>query len=289
MNARVRFCAKSSIFPRRHINIEQTNIVKHTGFLQGFVHKYENPVQYILKLNEAKVLMNGWIGRSIRVEFLDNIKCVHCGRSIKKTYNNGYCYPCFVKLPENDLCIVKPHECHYHLGTCRDSEWGVAHCMVPHYVYLAVSSGVKVGLTRKNNEKKRWVDQGAVQAIAIAEVPTRKIAGELEAYLTQYLADKTDWRKMLKGEVEPVDLIGLREKIYEYFPEEYKQYMIEEDEWMNFIYPILEQVQKVKPYNLDKQPVIEDRLIGMKGQYLLFENGVLNIRKYYGYQVEISG
>ncbi|WP_153944945.1 DUF2797 domain-containing protein, partial [Acinetobacter baumannii] len=70
------------------------------------------------------------------------------------------------------------------------------HCMIPHYVYLALSSGVKVGLTRKNNEKKRWVDQGAVRAIPIAEVPTRKMAGELEVYLTQYVADKTDWRKM---------------------------------------------------------------------------------------------
>jgi hypothetical protein len=262
--------------------------VKHTGFIQGFVHQYEDPVQYRLKLDEEVIPVNEWIGRIVRVATLGRIECVHCGRSIKKTYNSGYCYPCFTRLPENDLCIVKPHECHYHLGTCRDPEWGEAYCMIPHYVYLALSSGIKVGLTRKNNEKKRWVDQGAVRAIPIAEVPTRKIAGELEVYLTQYVADKTDWRKMLKGEVELVDLLELREEIYGYFPEEYKQYILREDEWMEFVYPSLERIQKVKAYNLDKQPIVEDRLLGIKGQYFIFENGVLNIRKYCGYQVEIS-
>lgn len=263
--------------------------MKHTGFLQGFTHQYEDPVQYILPLEDEKIIMNDWIGKTIRIEFLGKIKCISCGRSIKKTYNSGYCYPCFTKLPENDLCIVKPHECHYHLGTCRDPEWGEAHCMIPHYVYLAISSGVKVGLTRKHNEMKRWVDQGALRAIPIAEVPTRKLAGELEMHLTQYVADKTDWRKMLKGEIELVDLLELRDQMQAYFPDEFKPYILKEDEWIDVVYPILEQIKKVKTYNLDKQPVIEDCLIGIKGQYLIFTNGVINVRKYSGYQVEISG
>jgi hypothetical protein len=262
--------------------------VKHTGSIRGFVHQYEDPVQYRIKLNDEAIPVNEWIGRKVRISFLGRITCIHCGRSIKKTYNSGYCYPCFTKLPENDLCIVKPNECHYHLGTCRDPEWGEAHCMIPHYVYLALSSGVKVGLTRKHNEKKRWVDQGAIRAIPIAEVPSRKIAGELEAHLAKYVADKTDWRKMLKGDVEPVDLLELREEVLRYFPDEYKQYILKKDEWIDFVYPVLEQIQKVKAYNLDKQPIIEDRLIGIKGQYLIFENGVVNIRKYCGYEVEIS-
>ncbi|MFT9849054.1 DUF2797 domain-containing protein [Aneurinibacillus sp. REN35] len=262
--------------------------MKHSGFIQGFVHRHEEPVQYRLKLDEEAIPVNDWIGDTVRIASLGRMECIHCGRNIKKTYNSGYCYPCFTKLPENDLCIVKPHECHYHLGTCRDPEWGEAHCMIPHYVYLALSSGVKVGLTRKNNEKKRWVDQGAIRAIPIAEVPTRRMAGELEVYLTQYVADKTDWRKMLKGDVELIDLLALREEIYEYFPDTYKPYILKEDEWVEFAYPILEKIEKVKAYNLDKQPVIEDRLIGIKGQYLIFENGVLNVRKYCGYQVEIS-
>jgi hypothetical protein len=261
----------------------------YTGFLHGFVHNYENPVQYVLPLGEDNINMNDWVGKTIRIEFLGKMECINCGRSIKKTFNSGYCYPCFTSLPENDLCIVKPHECHFEQGTCRDPEWGVAHCMIPHYVYLAVSSGAKVGLTRKNNQMKRWVDQGAVRAIPIAEVPTRKLAGELEVHLAQYVADKTDWRKMLKGDITLVDLLELREQIQEYFPEKYKQYALKEDEWVDFVYPILEKIDKVKAYNLDKQAVVEDCLIGIKGQYFIFKNGVLNVRKYSGYQVQISG
>ncbi|WCN38326.1 DUF2797 domain-containing protein [Aneurinibacillus uraniidurans] len=258
------------------------------GFLHGFTHRYENPVQYLLALGDDTIVLNEWIGKTVRIAFLERIACISCGRSIKKTYNSGYCYPCFTKLPENDLCIVKPHECHHHLGTCRDPEWGEAHCMIPHYVYLAVSSGVKVGLTRKHNERKRWVDQGAVRAIPIAEVPNRKLAGELEVHLTQFVADKTDWRKMLKGDVTLVDLLAVRDELYAQFPDAFQPYRIEEDEWLDIVYPILEQITKVKAYNLDKQSVIEDELIGIKGQYMIFKGGVLNIRKFSGYEVEMS-
>ncbi|WP_027416930.1 DUF2797 domain-containing protein [Aneurinibacillus terranovensis] len=262
--------------------------MKYIGFLQGFQHQYESPIHYVLQLADERVTMNDWIGRQLHLEFKGKIECISCGRKIKKTYNNGYCYPCFTKLPENDLCIVKPHECHYDRGTCRDPEFGKTHCMIPHYVYLAVSSGVKVGLTRKNNEMKRWIDQGAMRAIPIAEVPTRKLAGELEVYLSQFLADKTDWRKMLKGEVELVDLLELREEVQAKFPEEFQPYILKEDQWVDVTYPLTGQIDKVKTYNLDKQPVIEDELIGIKGQYLLFKNGVLNVKKYSGYQVELS-
>jgi hypothetical protein len=262
--------------------------VTYKGFLQGFEHRYENPVQYVLPLGEQHLNMNEFIGDKVHLAFTGKMECVNCGRKIKKTYNSGYCYPCFTKLPENDLCIVKPHECHYHLGTCRDPEFGLSHCMIPHYVYLAISSGVKVGLTRKNNEQKRWVDQGAVRAIPIAEVPDRKTAGELEVYLTQFLADKTDWRKMLKGEVELVDLLQLREEIQEKFPERFQPFILKEDQWNEFVYPVTEKLDKVKAYNLDKQPEIADELIGIKGQYLMFKNGVLNLRKYSGYEVEFS-
>ncbi|WCK53955.1 DUF2797 domain-containing protein [Aneurinibacillus sp. Ricciae_BoGa-3] len=260
----------------------------YKGFLQGFKHRYENPVQYVLPLGEQQINMNEYIGNKVRLAFTGKMECVNCGRKIKKTYNSGYCYPCFTKLPENDLCIVKPHECHYHLGTCRDPEFAISHCMIPHYVYLAISSGVKVGLTRKNNEKKRWIDQGAVRAIPIAEVPDRKTAGELEVYLTQFLADKTDWRKMLKGQIELVDLIELREEIQQKFPERFQPFILKEDEWNEFVYPVAEKLDKVKAYNLDKQPEIEDELIGIKGQYLMFKNGVLNLKKYSGYEVEFS-
>jgi len=257
-----------------------------SGFLQGMKHDYSSPVTYHLPLGEETVILNDWLGKKVEISFLGEIQCSNCGRKIKKTFQNGYCYPCVISLPETDLCIVKPHECHYHLGTCRDAEFGETHCMIPHYVYLAVSSGIKVGLTRKNNEMKRWVDQGAIQAIPIAETPNRKMAGELEVALSQHLPDKTDWRKMLKGTAEPIDLLQLREEVFSYFPEEFQTYAIKNDEWVEIVYPLLESLNKVKTYNLDKQPTVEDKLIGIKGQYLLFEQAVLNIRKYTGYKIE---
>ncbi|WP_438448916.1 DUF2797 domain-containing protein [Gorillibacterium sp. sgz5001074] len=258
------------------------------GMMKGFAHTYEQPVRYRLKLGEAELEMNALIGRQLTLTFLGEIRCTHCGRRIKKTYD-GFCYPCFQTLPQADLCIVKPHECHYHLGTCRDPEFAKTYCMVPHYVYLAVSSGVKVGLTRKHNERKRWVDQGAVQAVPIAEAPNRKTAGELEFALSQHMADKTDWRKMLKGETADTDLLELREEVFGLFPEAYKPYALPGEEKRGFEYPVEVKPEKVVSLNLDKNPIITARLTGIKGNYLLFEGGgVLNVQKYAGYHVQVE-
>jgi hypothetical protein len=262
--------------------------VSNVGFLRGMTHTYESPVIYHLPLGETSIILNDFLGKNVSLSFLGEIQCTNCGRVIKKTFNNGYCFPCVTSLAETDLCIVKPNECHFHLGTCRDEQFAHTHCMIPHIVYLSVSSGAKVGITRKNNEMKRWVDQGAVQAIPIAEVPNRKLAGDLEVAIAAHMADKTDWRKMLKGDIQTIDLIDLREQVYEYFPETFKPYYLKEEQWVEFVYPILEAVQKVKTYNLDKGPIIEDRLMGIKGQYLIFQQAVLNIKKYTGYKIEIS-
>lgn len=257
------------------------------GMIKGFTHTYGNPVSYRLELGDTSLEMNPLIGRTVTLSFLGEIYCSRCGRKIKKTYD-GFCYPCWQKLPETDLCIVKPHECHYHLGTCRDPEFAKTHCMIPHYVYLAVSSGVKVGLTRKNNERKRWVDQGAIQAVPIAETPDRKTAGELEYALSRHMADKTDWRKMLKGETAEADLLALRQEVQERFPEEFKAYALADEERRAFEYPVLEKPEKVVSLNLDKNPIITDRLTGIKGNYLLFAGGVLNIHKYVGYKIQLD-
>lgn len=259
-----------------------------TGFLQGLGHRYGTPVQYVIQLQDSEVELNPNIGRHILIEFLGAIQCIACGRKIRKTFNNGYCYPCFTTLAENDLCIVKPHECHYHLGTCRDQGFAERHCMIPHYVYLALSSDVKVGLTRKNNEIKRWVDQGAVRAIPIAELPSRKAAGELEYYLSQTMPDKTNWRKMLKGEVEDVDLLEIRDLVHSRFPKEFEPYKVYYEEITEIQYPVGQAVEKLTSFNLDKEQIIEGKLIGAKGQYLLLEQGVINMRKFAGYQIKIS-
>src|ERR1700730_3521352 len=181
--------------------------MQYQGFLRALKHLPKAPVQYSLTIGDNQVALNPFIGSVISLEFLGNRSCVACGRKVKKLYNSGYCYPCFISLAECDLCIVKPHECHFDQGTCRDEEFGLSHCMIPHYVYLAFSNHVKVGLTRKNRELIRWVDQGAIRAIPIAELPTRKLAGELEVAIGQYIPDKTDWRKMIKGEYSEINLM----------------------------------------------------------------------------------
>ena len=266
--------------------------MSYLGYLNQMNHIYESPIKYILPLGEEEVLLNEYLGQMVTIRFTGDIECTHCGRKIKKTYE-GHCYPCFISLPQTDLCIVKPHECHFDSGTCRDPEFAHTHCMIPHYVYLAISSFPKVGLTRKNNEWKRWTNQGAVYAIPIAELPTRKKAGELEYILSQHLADKTNWRKMLKGDIDPhwlqeENILALRDQMVDKFPDEFKTYALNDNRLYEFVYPILESLEKIKTYNLDKEPVIEDKLIGIKGNYLIFENAVLNVRKYTGYKIMMN-
>jgi hypothetical protein len=258
-----------------------------SGLLQGLHHRYEQPLQYFIVLGEEEHNLNDYLGNQLQISFEGQINCVHCGRKIKKTYN-GACFPCFKKLPEHDLCIVKPHECHFDLGTCRDDEFAHTYCFIPHYVYLAFSSDIKVGLTRKNNQLKRWGDQGAIKAFPIAELPNRKMAGELEMAIADHIPDKTNWRKMLQGNFEEVDLYQVREEILAVVPDTYQEYILSEEDLVEFTYPILENIEKIKSFNLDKEPMITDRLIGIKGQYLIFEKGVINMRKYAGYSISVS-
>jgi len=262
--------------------------LKIEGQLRELTHEYGDPIQYYLQIDQNHIHLNPYIGGAMKLHFLEEIHCIHCGRKVKKTYNNGYCYPCFKQLPQNDLCIVKPNLCHYDEGTCRDESFGETHCMVPHYVYLALSSDVKVGLTRKTNAFKRWVDQGAVQSIPIAEVPTRKMAGDLELFLSNHLPDKTNWRKMLKGEIADADLLSVRDEIKSIIPEEYQPYLIQIDQINEFSYTMLESLDKIKSLNLDKTPTIEGKLIGIKGQYIIFDHGVFHMKKHSGYKVEVE-
>jgi Protein of unknown function (DUF2797) len=261
----------------------------YQGFLSELRHKPQTTVQYFLTVGEESVPLNELMGTQLRLTFLEEKACCSCGRKVKgKLYGGGYCYPCVTTLAECDLCIMKPHECHFDKGTCRDEEFAKSHCMIPHYVYLALSSNVKVGLTRKNRELTRWVDQGAIRAIPIAELPTRKMAGELEMAIAEHIADKTDWRKMLKGVYEEADLFEVREQIKAIVPEEFQQYLFDVDQLFEFTYPILESLDKIKSMSFDKEPTIEGKLIGIKGQYLIFDCGVLNIKKHTGYKVEVT-
>ena len=170
-------------------------------------------VEYQLPLDEQRIPLNKFIGSRVSLEHLGDIHCIHCGRRSKKSFSQGYCYPCFTKLPQCDSCIMSPEKCHFHHGTCRDPEWGEKFCFTDHFVYLANSSGVKVGITRGNQLPTRWIDQGATQGLPIFRVQTRYQAGLIEDRLREHIADKTHWQRMLKGNADAVDLTVLRDEL----------------------------------------------------------------------------
>ncbi|MCP5463565.1 MAG: DUF2797 domain-containing protein [Deltaproteobacteria bacterium] len=244
-------------------------------------------INYHLRLSDSEEALNTVVGKKIKLQFEGEIHCIHCDRKIKKTFAQGYCYPCFQSLAETDMCIVKPHQCHFAQGTCRDEEFAKKHCFIPHVVYLAVSSGAKVGITRAHQKFTRWADQGAIKASVLAEVPDRKTAGDLEVALSEHIADKTNWRKMLSNQVPSLSLSELKNEIKNKVPKEFEQFLIEDDVH-DLSYPVEVFPEKISSYNLDKTPVIEDQLMGIKGQYLVFPKKVINLRKYQGYKIKAT-
>jgi hypothetical protein len=243
----------------------------------------DESVSYQLIVSEQSMPLNSVIGSHIRITFDGEKRCIHCDRKSSKLFNSGYCWPCFQRLARNDLCQVKPHLCHYE--TCREQEWGDAHCMIPTYVYLAKSSDIKVGISR--NIPGRWMDQGAVEAVPIALVPTRKMAGDLELFLSQHLHDKTNWRKMLKGEVVETAILAVRERVMPLIPEDFRGYLLPEEAVRTFAYPVTGLPEKIASHDLEKGPV-EGRLLGIKGNYLILNTGVLNVPKFAGFMVSVE-
>jgi len=186
--------------------------------------------------------------------------------------------------------MVRPEDCHYHLGTCREPKWGLLNCFTPHIVYLANSSGVKVGITRKTNTPSRWIDQGAISALPILEVKTRLESGLIEKELKSFITDKTNWRAMLKNEIESADLVVAKVSLFgeiSSFVDEFDAKPFPDDV-INIDYPVLKYPTKVVSLSFDKTPVISGVLNGIKGQYLLLESGVLNVRKYSSYHLTLS-
>lgn len=271
--------------------------MQHSGTLQKMRVDLKEPVEYYMILDQEEVLLNPYIGQPLKLTWHEEIHCIGCGRKTKKSFSQGFCYPCFRSKAQCDMCIVKPEQCHYDEGTCREPEWGEANCLQPHYVYLANSSGVKVGITRHNQIPTRWIDQGAVQAIPILKVSSRLQSGLAEVAIKEHVADKTSWQKMLKGNAEPADLkqkqgeiLSLAGQAIAELKEQFGDEAIEilDEEAISIEYPVETFPTKVKSFNFDKQSEIEGVLQGIKGQYLIFDTGVINIRKFGGYKVTIE-
>lgn len=255
---------------------------------------------YKLPVGDKLVDMNALIGKRLSMQYEGIIQCIHCGRPTKKSFNQGYCYVCLTRLAQCDSCIIKPEKCHYALGTCREPEWGEQNCLQDHFVYLANTGQIKVGITRhvRGGVSSRWIDQGATQAMAIYRVKERLLSGLLEIEIAKHIGDKTNWRTMLKGQAEPLDLLGMQQQVAQWIKAPvqalHDKYGIQaiqalEPSPVSINYPVTQYPDKIKSINLDKEFVFEGTLLGIKGQYLLLnEDRVINMRKYTGYSLRIQ-
>lgn len=268
------------------------------GSLSKMTVRLDAPVvQYHFRLGEQEIAVNPLIGQRLRLEYLGAIHCTHCGRRTKTSFSQGYCYPCMTQLAQCDVCIMAPERCHYDAGTCRDPSWGERFCMTDHVVYLANSSGIKVGITRATQLPTRWLDQGASQALPILRVATRQQSGLVEDLLRTQVSDRTNWRALLKGEAEVLDLPAIRDQLLDTCSEGLRALQdrfglqaiqpLQDAEVVQMRYPVEAYPTKVVSFNLDKNPVVEGTLKGIKGQYLIFDTGVINIRKYTAYQLAV--
>ena len=261
----------------------------YEGVLTKMQTEYSNPIQYYLVFENSFLSLNQLLDKNIEINFL-GYQCLQCGNK-KKIFRQGFCYDCFMSSPAAGDWIMKPELSTAHLDIeDRDLEYEKRVQLQPHIVYLALSSEVKVGVTRKTQVPTRWIDQGAVQAIPIVEVPNRYLAGITEVALKDHFADKTNWQKMLKNEVPDADLIRERANLKYLIPKEVQDYFHpEKEDLYDLHFPVMEFPKKVNSLNLDKTPNFSGKLMGIKGQYLMFQDGtVFNIRTYEGYVVKIS-
>jgi hypothetical protein len=263
-------------------------MMEASGILRKMKVTAEDGLRYYLNLNkEVGSNISDCIGQNLVMKWTGKIICTNCGKEIKKTFGQGFCYDCFMNAPQAAPCIIRPELCEAHLGKGRDVEWEQNHHNQPHVVYLAQTSGIKVGVTRATNIPSRWLDQGAWRTVKLAKVPYRRLAGEIEIELKQYLSDRTDWRKMLTDVRDDDDLKELSETLISFLPEDLKKYALNDPRIHEFTYPVESYPEKVKSLNLEKEKTISGKLTGIRGQYLYFDQeNVINLRKYSGYEVE---
>jgi hypothetical protein len=251
---------------------------------------YESPVNYFLPVGKNEIFMNDLIGNKLFLKFEGQINCISCCKQTKTSFNQGFCYNCLQTAPEAGESVVRPELSKAHLGIARDLEWAKRHDLIEHIVYLAVSSEVKVGVTRHHQIPTRWIDQGASYAVSLAKTPNRHIAGVIEVFLKKHYTDRTNWQAMLKNQIATkVDILNEKQKVKDVLPRGLQKYFDKNDNITQIEYPVQKYPEKVKSLSFDKSATIEGILTGIKGQYLIFDIlNVLNIRKHNGYFIEIE-
>ena len=261
-------------------------------FYQGVLTKMEtefsHPIQYYLVFDNDFINMNQLLDKTIEIRFI-KYQCLNCGLD-KPIFRQGFCKNCFFEIPQAADWIMRPELSTAHLEIeDRDLEYEKRVQLQPHIVYLANSSSIKVGVTRKSQVPTRWIDQGAHEAIEIVEVPNRYLAGITEMALKDHVSDKTNWRTMLKNDVVDENLVEWRERLKPYIPNEVMDYFIESNTETNMEFPVLQYPLKPKSLNLGKELNYTGVLKGIKGQYLIFEDDVVfNVRANEGLVVGIE-
>tara|TARA_B100001287_G_scaffold134330_2_gene113106 strand:+ start:3797 stop:4609 length:813 start_codon:yes stop_codon:yes gene_type:complete len=264
------------------------------GNLRKMRTELHNEVHYSLPIFEninplSFVDLNGLIGKTLSISYNGIINCVVTGKRIKKAYGEGMSYDAFMSSPMAVESILRPELSRIHEGVAlRDFDWEMKNHMQPHVVYLSKTAGIKVGVTRVTQIPYRWIDQGAVEALVIAETPYRQAAGNIEIKLKNYISDKTNWRKMLQNNLSEESLEDVRDELFRYLDEESLKLSTKENLVFKINFPVLKYPEKVNSISLDKVSFFEEKLVGIKGQYLIFENNlVFNVRKHSGYQIKL--
>jgi hypothetical protein len=263
--------------------------MQYEGVLTKMQTEHGNPIQYYLVFEDSFLSMNQLLGKEMEIQFT-GYQCLNCGKK-KKIYRQGFCYDCFYASPAVGDWIMRPELSTAHLGIAdRDLDYETRVQVQPHIVYLALACEIKVGVTRKTQVPTRWIDQGACSAIAVIEVPNRYLAGITEVALKNHFTDKTNWRKMLMNELFEADLVVEKSKLVSLLPEEVRDYFLHDtNDVYTLDYPVLEHPKKINSLNLEKEPNYKGRLMGIKGQYLIFEDGtVFNVRGSEGFYVRIT-
>ncbi len=262
--------------------------MQYEGVLRKMQTEIGSPIQYYMVFENDFLNVNQILDKKLQIDFM-KFQCLNCGED-RPIFRQGFCKNCFFEIPSAGDWIMRPELSTAHLDKeDRDLAYEKKVQLQPHIVYLANSSNVKVGVTRKTQVPTRWIDQGAHEAIEIVEVPNRFLAGITEVALKDHIGDKTNWRKMLKNEVDDENLVDWRNKLKQYIPQEVLEYFIESNSETHMEFPVLKYPEKIKSLNLSKTPNFEGVLKGIKGQYLIFEDDtVFNVRGSEGYYVGLQ-
>ena len=262
--------------------------MQYQGVLRKMESELTDVVQYYLVFDSDFLHLNQLVGKNLSLNFL-RYSCLNC-KMEKKIFRNGYCFNCHSTLPQVGDWVMRPELSKAHLGQeDRDLDFETQMQVAPHVVYLANSSNVKVGVTRKSQIPTRWIDQGAHEAIEVVEVPNRYLAGITEVALKDHVSDKTNWREMLTNNLKDLDLFEIKERLKPYLPQEVREYYLQHSKELEIAFPVKQYPAKIKPLNLAKDPFYQGVLAGIKGQYLIFEDGIaFNVRKHEGFEVAIN-